>query len=362
MSRPTPIPYFPVPPVDYDQRYFAELVRAFSVYTQQAANPGPLRATGLTLTEATGNVDRGTLSWNIAEDALDVTMGDGVVAQVPFETFMRVKNNTGSDIPNGTVVGFSGVGTEIEVSPYLANSSAIELYFVGVTTYDMSDGDIGPVTIYGKVRELDTSAFSVGDILYASPSTAGAFTNVRPTAPDAVVAVAAVLVSDATAGEIMVRPTIPIGLDYGAFYSTVDQTLSLAGTANAQAITLSAALTANGVSIGTPSSRLIVSQAGFYDVALNLQLSSGNASAKTIYVWLRKNGVNVANTTRLFTTDINSGYTPLEVTYPISLQASDYVEFMWASSDTAVALDSVSGLSGAPDAPSVIVTVTQNQL
>ena len=50
MSRPTPIPYFPVPPRDYNTQYFAEVVRAFSVYTQQMANPGPWLATTMTLT------------------------------------------------------------------------------------------------------------------------------------------------------------------------------------------------------------------------------------------------------------------------------------------------------------------------
>jgi hypothetical protein len=46
---------------------------------------------------------------------------------------------------------------------------------------------------------------------------------VRPTAPNAVIIVAAVMVVDATDGEIMVRTTVPIGLAYASYYSTVDQ-------------------------------------------------------------------------------------------------------------------------------------------
>jgi hypothetical protein len=71
--------------------------------------PGPWRATELTLTEELGNVDQGQLSWNIDEETVDITMGDGVVQQVGFETYMRVKNDTGSQIDNGEVVGFVGV-------------------------------------------------------------------------------------------------------------------------------------------------------------------------------------------------------------------------------------------------------------
>lgn len=364
MSRSVPIPYFPVPPAQYSQPYFSELTRAFSVYTQQMNTPGPWRATELTLTEVTGNTDRGQLSWNIDEETVDITMGDGVVQQVGFETYMRVKNDTGSQINNGQVVGFSGVNSEITVAPYIANSSANELYFVGVATHDMPDQDVGPVTLYGKVRGLDTTGpgaetWSIGDILYASPTTAGLMTNVRPTAPNAVIVVAAVLTVDATAGEIMVRPTIPIGLDYGAFSSTADQTLAAINTATA--ITLNTTGSSNGVTL-TSGSRLNVAQAGFYAVALSLQLQSNNSSAKNIYVWLRKNGVDVPVSTRAFTSDINNGETPLAVSYTISLAASDYVELYWAADSTDVTLNALAASAFAPAAPSVTVNVTQVQL
>jgi hypothetical protein len=365
MSRNTPIPYFPVPPAQYDRGYFAELTRAFSVYAQQMNTPGPWRATELTLTEQTGNVDRGQLSWNIGEDTVDITMGDGVVQQVGFETYMRVKNDTGSTIPNGTVVSFSGVNGEIKVAPYIANSTANELYFIGVATHDMPDQDIGPVTLYGKVRELNTTgapvgeSWAVGDILYASPTTAGKLTNIRPTAPNAVIAVAAVLVVSATVGEIMVRPTVPIGLDYGSFDATVDQTLGAINTATA--ITLTNTLVSNGVTL-TSGSRLNVAEAGYYQIDATIQLTSGSASAKNIFFWLRKNGTNVAESTRAVTVDINSGYLPISLNYTISLAANDYVELYWASNDTNVTLDALAASAFAPTAPSVLVNISQLQL
>ena len=51
MSRRLTRPFFPVPPQQYMQNYFAELVRSFSVYLEQMQNPGDLRATTLTLTD-----------------------------------------------------------------------------------------------------------------------------------------------------------------------------------------------------------------------------------------------------------------------------------------------------------------------
>ena len=44
-TREAPVPYFPIAPQAYDQRYMSEVVRAFSVYLAQAQNPGEGRNT-----------------------------------------------------------------------------------------------------------------------------------------------------------------------------------------------------------------------------------------------------------------------------------------------------------------------------
>jgi len=50
MSRNLVLPFFPVAPQDYDQRFMDEVVRAFSVYLEQMQNPGEGRNTQLVLT------------------------------------------------------------------------------------------------------------------------------------------------------------------------------------------------------------------------------------------------------------------------------------------------------------------------
>ena len=45
MSRRLTRPYFPVPPPSYDQRYFSEVIRSFSVFLEQSRNPGEGRNT-----------------------------------------------------------------------------------------------------------------------------------------------------------------------------------------------------------------------------------------------------------------------------------------------------------------------------
>tara|TARA_R100000808_G_scaffold19374_1_gene42069 strand:- start:395 stop:691 length:297 start_codon:yes stop_codon:yes gene_type:complete len=51
MSRNLILPFFAVPPRDYDRSYFANLVRSFATYVEQIQNPGEERATQLTLTD-----------------------------------------------------------------------------------------------------------------------------------------------------------------------------------------------------------------------------------------------------------------------------------------------------------------------
>lgn len=51
MSRNLILPFFAVPPREYDQQYFANLARSFATYMEQQQNPGLERATNITLTD-----------------------------------------------------------------------------------------------------------------------------------------------------------------------------------------------------------------------------------------------------------------------------------------------------------------------
>lgn len=55
MSRNLPLPFFPVPPSEYQQQYFAEIVRAMSIYMQNERNPGEGRHTAMVLTNLQSN-------------------------------------------------------------------------------------------------------------------------------------------------------------------------------------------------------------------------------------------------------------------------------------------------------------------
>jgi len=303
------------------------------------------------------------MAWNDTDETLDLGMEYGVTQQIGMETYARVQNNTGVTIPNGTVVGFTGVvpDSTLAVAPYLANGSTPTLYVLGVMTHDLPDtGDKGYCTTFGYVRDLDTSAYSVGDILYASPTVAGGFTNVKPTAPDNVVPVAAVLKVSSTVGVIFVRPTIEQQRYYGEFTKTDSQTPLLANTDYPLLFTNTEI--ANGVYIGTTTSEIYVDQAGLYNIAASVQITSTNSSQKSIWVWLRLNGTtDFPNSARIASITLNNGYIVIALNEVYSLAANDFIEVMYATDDTNISIATVAATAFAPAAPAVILAVTQTQ-
>jgi len=275
-----------------------------------------------------------------------------------------VENTTGSTIPKGSVVGFVGVGANnvLSVAPYLADGSSPSLYILGVMAEELPDsGATGLCCVWGSVSGIDTSAFSVGDILYASPTVAGGFTATKPTAPDNVIPIAAVLVDSATGGEIFVRPTIEQQKYYGEFTRTTNLAAALVNTA--YAIALDTTQIAEGVTLeGSPLTRLKVPQSGLYQFTVRYQFTSTNSSSKNARVWFRRNGTtDYSNSTAILSLDSNGGFATITVSEFFSLQANDYVELMWAVSDTSLSLTAAAATAYAPASAAVIVTVTQIQ-
>ena len=303
----------------------------------------------------------GRLAWNDQDKTLDIGMDYDVVQQVGLEYYARVENTTGSTIPNGTAVGFVGVGAnnQLSVAPYLADGSTPSLYILGIMTHDLPDsGEVGYCCTWGHVRDVDTSGFSVGDILYADPSTPGALTNVKPTAPNNVIPLAAVLSSDVN-GELFVRPTIEQMQYYAVVEKTTNQ--SPASTNTEYLLTFDAVQIGNGITIGTPTSRIVVPESGLYQINANVQITSGSSNKKDVWVWLKQNGVAIPESARIVTSDVNNGYVLLSFTETVSLAANNYIEIAFAANDTDVTVENVAATGFAPAAPAVLLSITQVQ-
>ena len=149
---------------------------------------------------------------------------------------------------------------------------------------------------------------------------------------------------------------------YGSFYDTTDQTA--ASTSTAYAITLDTTDLSNGVSVQS-SSQITVAQDGVYNVQFSVQLSNEDTSPQDIDIWFRKNGTDIANSNTRFGMEKRKGasdpyHTVGTVNLLISMNAGDYVQLMWRTSDTDARIEAyAAGTSPTrPAIPSVIVTVT----
>jgi hypothetical protein len=305
--------------------------------------------------------------WNGVDNTLNLHHAGGVIQQVGQETYIYGRNNTGSTITNGSTVGFGGVtgGNRIEFVDYIADGTYPSEYFLGVATQDIAAAGLGLVTVFGAVREINTTGTPVGETwvqggeLYASPTTAGAFTNIKPTAPDLAIPVAIVMIVGATDGEIFVRPIIEQQKYYGQFSRTTDVTAAVINTA--YPIDLNVTGVENGITRGTPTSRLVAEFSGLYNFSVNLQLLSNSASAKNAWFWFRKNGADIVNSASLVTLTGNNEYKSIHKSDFISLNATDYVEVVFAVDNTGLFLDATAATAFAPAAPAVLVAVTQVQ-
>lgn len=331
---------------------------------------GPIQSLLFDPTHVDISDEIGLLNWNIEDRTLNLHHPDGVTQQIGQETYFLVKNETGSTIPNGSVVRFAGAtngtGTpRLLVAPLLADGTFPSLYAVGVLTQDIEDDEEGFATVFGKVRDLNTTGapvsenWNVGDILYANPNIIGTFTNVKPTAPDNVIPVAAVVKVNATNGEIFVRPTIEQKYSYGRFANT--NTFTFADPDTAYVIPLNQTQISNGVGIGTTSSQMVVDQSGFYKISASVQLDTTGTKG-TCYLWIRKNEENVSGTTRRMHTSASEDVNTFSYTMDISLNAGDYVELCAAASSNTLRFNSFPATAFAPSTAGVLVSVTQEVL
>jgi len=157
-----------------------------------------------------GTGAQGTLSWNDDEETLDLVQ-NGSTLQVGQEVHYHVRNNTQNTIPKGTVVsatGTIGMSGRITIAPFIANGTIPAKFLLGIATTDIPSGEDGKVNQFGKVKRLNTNSFNEGDVLWASPTTAGALTNVEPSAPNLKLPIAFVITKSTNVGTIFVRATV----------------------------------------------------------------------------------------------------------------------------------------------------------
>lgn len=145
---------------------------------------------------------------------------------------------------------------------------------------------------------------------------------------------------------------------YGAFYTSPTPALTnpLVGAMNV--VPFGRTAEAFNVKIGTVASRIYVSETGVYNVQFSAQcnLATGGATAAA-YFWLRINGKNLADSAGKVVITGPNAETMAAWNYIISLQAGDYIELAWSSSESHMYLEYEAATSVRPALPAVILTI-----
>jgi hypothetical protein len=146
------------------------------------------------------------LRWNDTDGSLNLGLkGGNVVARTTEDAFARVTNRTGTSIPKGSVVYVSGAqGNRPTIALADADLEAGSTAVIGITAEAIADLAEGFVIISGVLRDVNTSAFTEGTVLWLS-QTAGGITQTRPTQPAHGVMVGYCIRSHASVGQIFVK-------------------------------------------------------------------------------------------------------------------------------------------------------------
>lgn len=145
---------------------------------------------------------------------------------------------------------------------------------------------------------------------------------------------------------------------FGSFYDTTTQTAAAINTA--YAMTINTTDLSQGVYIGSPASRIYVDRPNVYNVQFSAQLDKTTGGVGLVWIWLRKNGVDVPDSTGFVRLQGNNAELLAAWNYLVQLNAGDYIELMWEVDDTSVQILYEAATAVHPATPSVIVTVSDN--
>ena len=149
-----------------------------------------------------------------------------------------------------------------------------------------------------------------------------------------------------------------IVLEDGHYDGTISTDQTAASTNTAYALTFIEDL-AEGITNGTPASRLVVDEAGQYSVTYSMQMASTSASTVRMWFWVRVNGTDVPKSAMENTLHQNGSTLVVTKSAILQLSAGDYIEVMWATNSTSGYLEAVAATAFAPATPSATISMVR---
>lgn len=140
----------------------------------------------------------------------------------------------------------------------------------------------------------------------------------------------------------------------GLFFNTADQDITLANTAYPVVYNQTYL---NNAAVLSTTSRVEISVAGIYNFQYSGQIESTNNSPKNVFLWIRRNGIDIGYSSRAYSISGSGAYAPIAYTFNIDMQAGEYLEMVVSASDNTVRLAAETAASPHPGIPSSVLSV-----
>ena len=149
-----------------------------------------------------------------------------------------------------------------------------------------------------------------------------------------------------------------VALEGGQYAGGVTTDQTAASTNTAYALTYTSSI-ADGITSGTPASRLVFEEAGQYMVSFSAQIASTSGSTVNFWFWTSVNGTDVSGSTMKSALHQNGSVLVVGRSAIFNFAAGDYLEAMWAVDSTNGFLHSTAATAFAPAAPSSTIAITR---
>jgi hypothetical protein len=141
------------------------------------------------------------------------------------------------------------------------------------------------------------------------------------------------------------------------FMKTADVVPAVANTA--YKLTYDAPVGNDGITQGTPASRIVFEEAGQYVISFSAQISSTSASTVHFYFWPSVNGVNVPDSGMTTALHQNNATLVTSRTQIFTVAANDYLEVNYMIDNTAGFLNYTAASSPVPAIPASTLAITR---
>lgn len=161
---------------------------------------------------------------------------EGFNHNLGYELVVRVYNQTGSQIDNGTPITLENIYKNGQITPTIkkaGNSTLDSLVPIGMTTVDIPDASYGIVTMIGSVKIPNTAIYGGVDTQPIYVGKNGTLTITKPVAPDYALRIGYIGYSDNDSGSIYIKP-LPPELDPVPHFVADTSNISSAVTINTQ--------------------------------------------------------------------------------------------------------------------------------